>query len=358
MKLTEHRFKLADSFKGIHLEDESVHLMITSPPYPMVEMWDPLWEPHDAQIRMSLSKNQGPEAFEQMHALLDKTWEHVYRVLAPGGIACINIGDATRSLNGRFQIYHNHSRINQACRDIGFDSLPSIIWRKPINAPNKFMGSGMLPGGAYVTLEHEYILIFRKGIKRSFSAAEKKSRSESAIFWEDRNIWYSDLWTDIHGNKQRNNLSSLRNRSASFPSVLPQRLISMFSIYGDTVLDPFGGLGTTSLAAMALGRHSYSLDNDPELVDDMISTPTKRKMKAALNSILDDRLSRHMNAVSDKDMLFFRYRNEPMQIPVKTLQEKNIKIYPIKSISRKEDLITVKYRNMKSSEIQEILAIS
>ena len=80
---------------------------------------------------------------------------------------------------------------------LGFQSIPLILWRKQTNAPNKFMGSGMLPAGAYVTLEHEYILVLRKGSKREFKKAEeKRNRHESAIFWEERNIWYSDIWMD------------------------------------------------------------------------------------------------------------------------------------------------------------------
>ena len=87
--------------------------------------------------------------------------------------------------------------------DIGFSALPDILWRKQANTPNKFMGSGMLPAGAYVTLEHEYILIMRKGPKREFKTeGERVNRRESALFWEERNIWYSDVWTDIKGEKQ------------------------------------------------------------------------------------------------------------------------------------------------------------
>ena len=98
-----------------------------------------------------------------MHSELDKVWGQLGRILVPGGYACINVGDATRTLKGRFQLYPNAERITQRFVDLGFDVLPRIIWRKTTNAPNKFMGSGMLPVGAYVTLEHEYVLIFRNG---------------------------------------------------------------------------------------------------------------------------------------------------------------------------------------------------
>lgn len=126
-----------------------------------------------------------------MHQELDKVWKESFRVIKPGGFLCINIGDATRTINGKFTLYNNHSRITKACIDFGFVGLPNIIWRKQTNAPNKFMGSGMLPCGAYVTLEHEWILIFRKGDKRIFkSANEKLVRMKSSFFWEERNVWF------------------------------------------------------------------------------------------------------------------------------------------------------------------------
>lgn len=138
-----------------------------------------------------------------MHQELDKVWEECYRVIKPGGFMCVNIGDATRTINGNFKLYNNHTRILETCNKLGFISLPNIIWRKQTNAPNKFMGSGMLPCGAYVTLEHEWILIFRKGDKRKYKTSEEKlDRMKSSFFWEERNIWFSDVW-DIKGTKQK-----------------------------------------------------------------------------------------------------------------------------------------------------------
>ena len=138
-----------------------------------------------------------------------------------GAIACINIGDATRSIGDRFQLFANHSRIQSKFMEIGFDVLPAILWRKQTNAPNKFMGSGMLPAGAYVTLEHEYILIFRKGGKRIFDLPEeKKRRRQSGYFWEEWNRWFSDIW-DFKGTGQGINGQNLRSRSAAYPFLLP-----------------------------------------------------------------------------------------------------------------------------------------
>ncbi|MFM6984984.1 MAG: DNA methyltransferase [Chitinophagaceae bacterium] len=136
---------------------------------------------------MTLQPN---EVFELMHQELDKVWKECFRVLTEGGFLCINIGDATRTINGNFKLYNNHSRIAQYCNSIGFNEMPCILWRKETNALNKFMGSGMLPCGAYVTLEHEYILIFRKGSKRDYrKEVDKNARKNSAFFWEERNAF-------------------------------------------------------------------------------------------------------------------------------------------------------------------------
>jgi len=108
----------------------------------------------------ALAEHDGKSAFEFMNESLDRVWGECLRVLKPGG----------------------------------FDCLPMIHWFKPTNAPNKFMGSGTLPSGAYVTLEHEYILVFRKGGRRSFLPSEQGLRRESAFFWEERNSWFSDVW--------------------------------------------------------------------------------------------------------------------------------------------------------------------
>ena len=158
------------------LNEKSVDLVVTSPPYPMIEMWDDVFQRQRPAAEGALAAGDGPHAFEMMHELLDAAWVEVYRVLRPGGVACINIGDATRTIDGDFRLYSNHSRILSSLLGMGFVALPDILWRKPTNAPNKFLGSGMLPGGAYVTYEHEYILIVRKGL----SAGVQGSRGEKS----------------------------------------------------------------------------------------------------------------------------------------------------------------------------------
>lgn len=165
-------FKNAKSMSALPVS--SIDLVVTSPPYPMIEMWDDLFADQYPSIGDALKNRKGLLAFELMHNLLDEIWNEVYRVLIPGGTACINIGDAARTIDGNFMLYPNHSRILTGLLKTGFAVLPVILWRKQTNAPNKFMGSGMLPSGAYVTLEHEYILIVRKGPKREFKTPAAK----------------------------------------------------------------------------------------------------------------------------------------------------------------------------------------
>ena len=262
---TTHTLHLGDARHMAAVPDTSVHLVVTSPPYPMIEMWDDAFGALSPLVSDLLRRERGMEAFEAMHKALDEVWRECHRVLVPGGFACINIGDATRSIGGEFCLYPNHARIIAGCLRLGMTPLPDILWRKPTNAPNKFMGSGMLPAGAYVTYEHEYILIFRKGGKRIFDDAGKETRGTSAFFWEERNLWFSDLWSDLKGAGQRMAGDGPRERSAAFPFEVPYRLIQMYALQGDVVLDPFVGTGTTMAAALASGRSSVGLERLPEL---------------------------------------------------------------------------------------------
>ncbi len=227
----------------------------------MIAMWDESFSALSPAAGVALKRGDGRAAFSAMHRALKPVWAEVHRVLRPGGLACINIGDATRTLSGHFMLYPNHARILAAALEIGFTPLPVILWRKPTNSPTKFMGSGMFPAGAYVTLEHEYILVLRKGGKREFDdPAMKQRRRESAIFWEERNAWFSDVWMDLRGSRQTLGRREARPRSGAFPFELAYRLVNMFSVKGDTVLDPFLGTGTTIKAAAAAGRNSVGIE--------------------------------------------------------------------------------------------------
>ncbi len=306
MTESRHRILRGDACDLSFLTDSSVALVVTSPPYPMIEMWDALFRARDPGVAAALDAGDGTLAFDLMHKDLEPAWREIHRVLIPGGLACINIGDATRTLNGRFRLYPNQARLLSSFSALGFDILPAVLWRKQTNAPNKFMGSGMLPAGAYVTLEHEHILIMRKGSKREFSSPElKKARRQSAIFWEERNHWFSDLW-DFKGTRQAFESPDARDRSAAFPFELPFRLINMYSVKGDTVLDPFLGTGTTVLAAMASGRHSVGIDIDGSLLE--AARAGAAAARQTLNDFLEGRAASHLSFLE-------RYRREKGELP-------------------------------------------
>ena len=344
MKNTEAVFIGRSAADMTNISDGSVGLVVTSPPYPMIEMWDDIFSRQNENITGAL--NSDPlRAFELMHSELDKVWKEVTRVLIPGGIACINIGDATRTIKGTFQLFDNHSRISNSFKILGLQNLPSILWRKQTNAPNKFMGSGMLPPGAYVTLEHEYILIFRKGNKRNFSSTEEKlNRKKSAFFREERNLWFSDIWFDIKGVKQDTDIESLRPRTAAFSFELAYRLIQMFSVKFDIVLDPFVGTGTTLLAALAGQRNSIGYDIENKL-SKVITTNTINSV-GIINSFISNRIKNHNEfiALREQEKGKMKYFNSYHQCSVMTRQEVDIEIVVIeKCIVEKDDIFVTTY---------------
>ncbi|MHA1200549.1 MAG: DNA-methyltransferase [Candidatus Heimdallarchaeaceae archaeon] len=332
MTKTSHKIHYQNSQDMGSIRDESVDLTVTSSPYPMIQIWDGVFSEMNPEIEKALKEENGNLAFELMHQELDKVWDEVYRVLKTNGIACINIGDATRSIGNDFKLFASHSRIINHCCKIGFQCLPLIIWTKLTNAPNKFMGSGMLPPGGYVTLEHEYILILRKGGKRAFTTdEEKKERLKSSYFWEERNKWFSDIW-DLKGVHQALNDNNLRKRSAAYPFELAYRLISMYSLKGDTVLDPFLGTGTTMLAAMSLERNSVNIEIDEnfkEMIDQRVS-----EIKEHANEFNSSRIQDHINFIKDYSEKYEKppYENEIYGFPVKTKQEIVFKLRKLEEV--------------------------
>jgi DNA modification methylase len=311
-----------DSASAMHaVGDESVDLIVTSPPYPMIAMWDEEFAAADPAVTAALNAGDGMAAFARMHRQLDVVWAECVRTVRPGGFVCINIGDATRTLAGVFRLYSNHARVTSACAALGLHSLPAVIWRKPTNAPTKFLGSGMLPAGAYVTLEHEYILIFRKGPKRAWSGRDAERRRASAFFWEERNAWFSDLW-EFTGVRQTLETGMGCTRSAAFPFELAWRLIHMFSVQGDTVLDPFLGTGTTAAACLAAGRNCIGYERHTHLYTTIVTT-LKRAAKNA-NRLLADRVEVHHKFIRSRVSRQGQspaYTNHAHGFPVMTQQE-------------------------------------
>jgi DNA modification methylase len=347
----------------------------------MIEMWDSVFAEQNPDVHLRLDAQDGAGAFRAMHETLDPVWKECARVLRPGGFLCINIGDATRKIGNGFRLYTNHARVIHICEALGFQPLPAILWRKQTNAPNKFMGSGTLPSGAYVTLEHEHILLFRNGAKRTFAPTERDRRRSSAFFWEERNQWFSDVWDfkgarqsrggrhpyhgdssydggnghpdDIHGTGERGNraaraatdsdtipgsageVESPRSRSAAFPVELAFRLINMYSLQGDTVLDPFVGTGTTTIAAMAAARNSQGFE-----IDRRFATTIDRSIATWLPDINQrqaDRLADHNSFLSARAAAGGSapgYMNHPHGVPVITRQETDLQLLVAAEVER------------------------
>ena len=346
--ITVHHAQFEDSRQLSGVDAESVDLVVTSPPYPMIDMWDEMFGRLNPDVAAALAGLDAGRAFELMHRELDQTWDQIFRVLKPGGMACINIGDAVRTVGDRFALYPNHARILSALTHTGLTALPAILWRKQTNAPNKFMGSGMLPPGAYATLEHEYILLFRKEPRRTFTTeTQKRNRSASAFFWEERNIWFSDLWMDLKGTSQVLDEENARTRSAAFPFELPYRLINMFSVKGDTVLDPFAGMGTTMYAAMAAGRNSTMIEKDAALESALLSR-TNRIVPEA-NARIISRLESHLHFVAARKLkgAALNYKNSFYDFPVVTRQEVRLVFDRLDKLEQAADgSLTIHYARM------------
>lgn len=346
MKST-HQIHIADARKLSSIVDPNVELVVTSPPYPMIEMWDEVFSTLNSNVETALTTGNATRAYECMHEELNSVWDGIDDILTTGGIVCINIGDATRTIDGEFQLFPNHAKIIDYFQtELGYTTLPPIHWRKPTNSSAKFMGSGMQPPNAYITQEQEYILIFRNGEKRDFPP-KYKQRRESAYFWEERNRWFSDEWDHETISGVDQNISDVgdeevRDRSAAYPFLLPYRLINMFSTYSDTVCDPFVGTGTTTAAAIAAGRNSIGVEIDEQIVD-WFTDNRVGELKTKTQQIISKRLTQHLEYVESlrENGEYPEYTSKNYDFPVTTQDEREIKFYKVNDIEQDDNRIRV-----------------
>jgi DNA modification methylase len=244
---TMHRLHNSDG-RTLDLDPESVDLVVTSPPYWTLKKYNA----HEHQLGEL-------EDYDEFLDEVDEVWRRAYDALVPGGRMVIVVGDVnvSRKVFGRHLVFPLHASIQERCRLIGFDNLAPIIWYKIANGQYE-MGAGGFYGKPYepngvIKNDIEYILFQRK--PGGYRKPELATRLMSVIPAEDHSDWFQQVW--------RLGGASTRNHPAPFPSTLAERLVRMFSFVGDTVLDPFLGTGTTSVAAARWGRNSIGCEVDP-----------------------------------------------------------------------------------------------
>ncbi len=250
---TQHKLHLGDARDLSWIPDSSVHLVVTSPPYWTLKEYAP---GRDGQLG-------DVENYERFLGELDTVWAECQRVLVEGGRICCVVGDVCipRKRGGRHYVMPLHADIQVRTRKLGLDCLTPIIWHKIANGATEVQGSGggfygkPYQPGAIIKNDVEHILFLRKnGAYRSTTLLQK---ALSMLTREEMRSWQRSFWTDVRGASTRG------GHPAPYPVELAERLIRMFSFAGDTVLDPFAGTGSTTLAAVMSGRNSIGNEIEP-----------------------------------------------------------------------------------------------
>jgi site-specific DNA-methyltransferase (adenine-specific) len=253
---TEHRVRIGDARHLSWIADSSIHLIVTSPPYWTLKRYA------DHKHQMGAI-----EDYEDFLTELDRVWRECARVLVPGGRVCCVVGDVCipRKQGGRHYVMPLHSDIQVRARSLGLDCLTPIMWHKIANGATEAEGNGAgfygkpYQPGAIVKNDIEYILFLRKGGEYRKVTPEQKALS--MLTKDEMQAWWRSIWTDIRG------ASTRAGHPAPYPADLAERLIRMFSFAGDTILDPFLGTGSTTLAAIRTGRNSIGSDIEPKYLE-------------------------------------------------------------------------------------------
>ena len=252
---TKHDLIHGDARSASALEENSIHLVVTSPPYWTLKRY----RDHADQLG-----HVGD--YEEFIAALDEVWSNCYRALVPGGRLIINVGDvclSRRRNNGRHTVVPLHATIQDHCKTIGFDNLAPIIWHKIANANYEVSGGGGFLGKPYepnavIKNDIEFVLMQRK--PGGYRSPTRRERILSVISADNYQAWFRQIWSDVRG-------TSHPNHPAPYPVDFAERLVRMFSFVGDTVLDPFMGTGTTNVACARWGRNSVGIELDDRYYD-------------------------------------------------------------------------------------------
>ncbi len=280
---TRHQLVLGDARDLSFIDDQSIHLVVTSPPYWALKRY----EENPSQMGHM-------EDYEFFLSEIEKVWRHVYRVLVPGGRLVCVVGDvclSRRQNAGRHVVVPLHADICVQCRKIGLDNLNPIIWHKIANASyeinngSKFLGKPYEPN-AIIKNDIEFILMQRK--PGGYRKPTEEQRELSRINKDDFNKWFQQFWT-LSG-------ASTKKHPAPFPLELAYRLIRMFSFVGDTVLDPFVGTGTTMAAAMKCGRNSIGVEIEPKY-----ARMTAKRLEQESQDLFSIRNVEYLNLTQNKE---------------------------------------------------------
>ncbi|HLH88071.1 MAG TPA: site-specific DNA-methyltransferase [Xanthobacteraceae bacterium] len=252
---TRHQLRLGDARDLSWVNDSSVQLVVTSPPYWTLKKY----EDRAGQL--------GDVAdYESFLNELDQVWAHCFRVLVEGGRVCCVVGDVcVPRRRGRHQVFPLHADIMVRARRLGFDCVTGILWHKIANGVTEAAGNGAgfygkpYQPNAVIKNDIEYILFLRK--PTAYRSVPPIQKALSMLTKEEMQGWFRSIWSDVRGASTRD------GHPAPYPIEIPDRLIRMFSFAGDTVLDPFSGTGSTSMAAALSGRNSLGTEIEPKYLN-------------------------------------------------------------------------------------------
>lgn len=279
---TRHVLHRGDARDLSWVPSESVHLVVTSPPYWNLKQYE----------RGNKDQMGDIQQYEEFLGELDKVWAECARVLVGGGRICCVVGDVclSRRQAGRHYVMPLHADIQVRARKLGLDVLTPILWQKIANGVTEAAGNGAgfygkpYQPGAVIKNDVEYILFLRKG--GTYRNVGTQQKELSMLTRGELNAWFRSSWTDIRGASTRN------GHPAPYPVELAERLVRMFSFAGDTVLDPFLGTGTTSIAALQSGRNSIGNEIEPRYLDAsrqrLIEAAKQVRLFGATRAIVDE----------------------------------------------------------------------